>query len=204
MTIYRFDTGEIDLDTRELRVAGEPVPVEPQVFDVLAYLILHRDRLIPKTELLDQVWGNQFVSEAALTSRIKSARSAIGDDGAEQRLIRTQRGRGYRFVGAVSVVEPTPAATAAGTAGVPGAARGRALAAPRVRLIGRVAELAALDGLLRTGRLLTISGPGGVGKSTLALELARRHLDQPGLEVGYAELAPARDRQDLVRVVAEA
>ena len=73
-----------------------------QVFDVLVYLITNRDRVVPKTELLDGVWGDRFVSESALTSRIRSARQAVGDDGDAQRRIRTAHGRGYQFIGDVS------------------------------------------------------------------------------------------------------
>jgi DNA-binding winged helix-turn-helix (wHTH) protein/tetratricopeptide (TPR) repeat protein len=88
----------MDVGARELRRADERIPVEPQVFDVLAYLLEHRDRVVPKTELLDEIWGDRFVSESALTSRIKSARRAVGDTGREQRVIRTIHGRGFRFV----------------------------------------------------------------------------------------------------------
>lgn len=98
---YRFDDVVLDPDRYELQRAGEPVRVEPQVFDVLAYLVEHRDRVVPKTELLDQVWGDRFVSESALTSRIKAARRAIGDDGTAQRSIRTVHGRGYQFAATV-------------------------------------------------------------------------------------------------------
>ena len=69
----------IDIDSYELYRAGQPVPIEPQVFDLLRYLIAHRDRVVAKMELLDEVWGDRFVSESALTSRIKSARQAVGD-----------------------------------------------------------------------------------------------------------------------------
>ena len=99
---WSFDDVEVDTDRVEVRRRGEVVAVEPQVFGVLVHLLAHRDRLVPKEELLDHVWGDRFVSESALTSRIKAARRAIGDDGREQRLIRTHHGRGYRFVGAVS------------------------------------------------------------------------------------------------------
>lgn len=78
------------------------VPIEPQVFDVLRYLIDHRDRVVPKTELLDNIWGDRFVSESALTSRVKAARRAVGDDGQHQRIIRTAFGRGYQFVASLS------------------------------------------------------------------------------------------------------
>lgn len=89
-----------ELDTRvfELRRDGSAVPMEPQVFEVLAFLVRHRDRLVSKEELLDEVWGDRFVGEAALTSRIKAARRAVGDDGSAQAVIRTVYGRGYRFV----------------------------------------------------------------------------------------------------------
>ena len=97
----RFETCELSLDRIELRRDGAPVPVEPQVFDVLAYLLTHRDRVVSKHELLDEVWGTRFVSESALTSRVKSARRAVGDTGRDQRIIRTVHGRGYRFVAEV-------------------------------------------------------------------------------------------------------
>ena len=94
----RFGNFELSEERRELRRSGRPVAVEPQVFDVLAHLVRHRDRVVPKTELLDEIWGDRFVSESALTSRIKSARRALGDTGRDQRAIRTVHGRGYRFV----------------------------------------------------------------------------------------------------------
>jgi DNA-binding winged helix-turn-helix (wHTH) protein len=78
MAAFQFASCRLDPGARELRVGGAVVHVEPQVFDVLAYLVSKRDRMIPETELLDAVWGSQFVSDSALTSRIKSARSAIG------------------------------------------------------------------------------------------------------------------------------
>jgi pimeloyl-ACP methyl ester carboxylesterase/DNA-binding winged helix-turn-helix (wHTH) protein len=84
--------------------------VEPQVFDVLVYLIRHRQRVVPKSELLDNVWGDRFVSESALASRLKSARRAVGDDGASQRVIRTVFGRGYQFVAPVAERGDGPAA----------------------------------------------------------------------------------------------
>ena len=77
---YRFEDTEVDTDEFELRVGGERVPVEPQVFEVLSYLIRHRDRLVPRTELLDEVWGDRFVSDSALASRVAAARSALVAD----------------------------------------------------------------------------------------------------------------------------
>jgi pimeloyl-ACP methyl ester carboxylesterase/DNA-binding winged helix-turn-helix (wHTH) protein len=105
---YQFGDVVLDTDRYELRRAGEPVHVEPQVFDVLAHLLANRDRVVPKTELLDTVWGDRFVGESALSSRIKAARQAVGDDGSAQKVIRTRHGRGYRFVADVRVADGEP------------------------------------------------------------------------------------------------
>ncbi len=106
---FAFDGCELDAERLELRRDGRAVAVEPQVFDVLVHLLRHRDRVVSKEELLDEVWGDRFVSESALTSRIKAARRAVGDDGAGQRIIRTSHGRGYRFVADVQeLASPGP------------------------------------------------------------------------------------------------
>lgn len=99
--VWRFDEFELDTARYELRNSGKVIRVEPQVFDVMTQLVGHHDRLVTKEELFDSVWGGRFVGEAALTSRIKAARRALGDDGESQRYIRTVRGRGYQFVGTV-------------------------------------------------------------------------------------------------------
>lgn len=108
----RFTFGDVVLDTDRflLERGGEPVHVQPQVFDVLAHLVRHRERVVPKTELLDAVWGNRFVTESTLTSRIKAARRVVGDDGALQRVIQTVHGRGYRWIAEVEAegTEPVP------------------------------------------------------------------------------------------------
>src|SRR5678810_475922 len=100
--IYSF--GEYEFDTRlhELRQQGQPIHLEPQVFDVLAFLLRSRDRVVTKDELLDGVWGHKYVAPATLNSRIKAARQAVGDDGTAQRVIRTIHGKGFRFVADVS------------------------------------------------------------------------------------------------------
>ncbi|MEL6982025.1 MAG: transcriptional regulator, partial [Actinomycetota bacterium] len=100
--VIRFDDCELDLALHELRRAGERVHLEPQVFDVLAYLAGRRGALVTKEELLDEVWGDRFVSESALSSRIKTARQATGDDGRAQRVIRTVHGKGFTFVADVT------------------------------------------------------------------------------------------------------
>ncbi len=115
--IYEFDAYVLDLDRRELRRAGQLLAIEPQVFDLLAYLLRHRDRVVTKDEILDLVWRGRIVSESTLTSRINSARGAIGDNGKVQRLIKTLRHKGLRFVGAVREPQGCERTGAPGTGG---------------------------------------------------------------------------------------
>lgn len=112
----RFTFGDLVLDTDRflLERGGVSLHVQPQVFDVLSHLVRNRERVVPKTELLDTVWGDRFVSESTLTSRIKVARQVVGDDGIMQSVIKTVHGRGYRWVADVTVepevTPPTPSA----------------------------------------------------------------------------------------------
>lgn len=99
--IYRFKDFELDTSRFELREAGDVVPVEPQVFALLALLVSNSDRMISKEEMIEQIWNGRVISESALSSRIKSVRQALGDDGKSQHLIRTVHGRGFRFIGDV-------------------------------------------------------------------------------------------------------
>lgn len=93
-----FAGHELDPRRQELRREGEVVHVEPQVFDLLTFLIRNRDRIVSKDEILDTIWDGRIVSEAALSSRINAARKAIGDSGNDQIFIRTFHKRGFRFV----------------------------------------------------------------------------------------------------------
>ncbi|MFW6076958.1 MAG: winged helix-turn-helix domain-containing protein, partial [Hyphomicrobiales bacterium] len=99
--VIRFADFELDTARFELRKAGTPVPVEPQVFDLLVFLARNQDRTVTREEILAAVWGGRIVSDAALSSRIKAARRALGDDGTSQHMIATVHGRGFRFVPAV-------------------------------------------------------------------------------------------------------
>ncbi len=105
--IYQFANCILDTARRELRQGDDLVAIEPQVFDVLVHLIEARDRVVSRDDLLDTVWKGRIVSEATLSSRLNSARTAIGDTGAEQRLIRTLPRKGVRFVGAVQEIADT-------------------------------------------------------------------------------------------------
>ncbi len=108
---FVFGDQALDVDRRELRRGSGAVAVEPQVFDLLVYLLENRDRVVSKDDLIASVWGGRIVSESTLTSRINAARKAVGDSGGEQRLIRTIARKGLRFVGDVHIEQtvPTPA-----------------------------------------------------------------------------------------------
>jgi len=107
--ILAFGDCEIDIERRELRRARHAVHVEPQVFDLLAYLTQNRDHVVSKDDLIASVWGGRIVSESTLTSRINAARKAIGDSGRNQKLIRTIPRRGLRFIGDVHMQAGDPA-----------------------------------------------------------------------------------------------
>src|SRR5713226_10494745 len=98
---FVFDNYTLDADRRELRCGSDSVAVQPQVFDLLVYLVQNRDRVVSKNDLIASVWGGRMVSESALTSRINAARKAVGDSGEDQKLIRTIARKGLRFVGTV-------------------------------------------------------------------------------------------------------
>jgi adenylate cyclase len=107
--LFSFADHTLDIGRRELRRGSEPVSVEPQVFDLLTYLIQNRERVVSKDDLIASVWGGRIVSESTLTSRINAARKAVGDSGEEQQLIRTFSRKGIRFVAEVRESAGPPA-----------------------------------------------------------------------------------------------
>src|SRR5258707_14209895 len=98
---YLFEEYAFDTDRRELYRGADVVTIAPQVFDLLDYLIRNRERVVSKDDLINAIWNGRIVSDGALTTRLNAARSAIGDSGEEQRLIKTLPRKGFRFVGSV-------------------------------------------------------------------------------------------------------
>src|SRR2546427_12440520 len=96
--IYAFGNCELDTDLYVLHRANQVVHLSPEVFQVLIYLLEHRDRVIDKDKLCEQVWPEQFIADAPLESTLRAVRQAVGDSGHTQGVIRTLRGHGYRFV----------------------------------------------------------------------------------------------------------
>jgi DNA-binding winged helix-turn-helix (wHTH) protein len=106
--IYHFEDAVLDTHLHMLRRAGKNTRLSPKVFEVLCYLIEHRERVISKQELCDQVWQGIAISDATLESCIRAVRASVGDSGQAQRIIVTQRGYGYQFVAAVVTDAETP------------------------------------------------------------------------------------------------
>ncbi len=190
----RFQDCVVDFATVEIWREGTLVDVQPQVFAVVEHLITHRDRVVTKEELLDNIWGDRFVGESALTTRIKTARKVLGDDGQRQATIKTVHGRGYRFV--ADVIEeagsaddgPDSAEAATGEANAPGTDRGTPTPADRALplafqipppdaewpFVGRHVDLATVEWAYTQGLAgVAIRGSDRVGKSRFGAECLR-------------------------------
>ena len=171
---------------RELLADGRPVELGGRVFDLLMALVEAHGKVLGKDELMNRVWPGRIVEESSLLVQISALRKALASD---RDLIRTVTGRGYQFTGDVR-----GAATAAASAPLP-APLMPPTNLPEVvsELIGRDAELRAVTDLLLTHRLITLTGAGGIGKTRLALEVARQLLPSTGDGVWVAELGPLTD-----------
>ena len=112
---YLFEEYAFDTDRRELHRGSDAVSIAPQVFDLLDYLIRNRERVVSKDDLVNAVWSGRIVSDAALTTRLNAARTAIGDSGEEQRFIKTLPRKGFRFVGPVREAQGPGCAAVSGT-----------------------------------------------------------------------------------------
>jgi predicted ATPase/DNA-binding winged helix-turn-helix (wHTH) protein len=191
-----FEFGGYQLDDDRVALTGPDgvIHCEPQVFRVLVHLVQNRHRVVPKEELLDVVWGDRFVSESALTSRLKAARRAVGDTGHEQHTIKTVHGVGYHFVAEVRSVTTTEA---------PPPPASRAFPAPRSDLIGREADLAGVLRTVGAARVTTIVGTGGVGKTSLALAAGQRLWDDFGDGAIFVDLTAAGSADDVTRTLAD-
>jgi DNA-binding winged helix-turn-helix (wHTH) protein len=194
---FAFDNIVIDFDRLEVLEDGQVIAVQPRVFDLIRYLVEHRERVVGRDELLDQVWGSRFVSPATLNGRIRTARQALGDSGNEQRVIRTVHGRGYRFIAiprphhavgahtigsAAAAAPPPPTPTPKPTTPrlVPGhEPKGVAVSGSAVHdwpLVGRYATIEGIQAEFAHGNLggVLIDGVDGVGTSRVASAAAEQ------------------------------
>ncbi len=178
MPVYAFADFEIDLERFELRREGERVQIGPRAFDVLAYLIRHRDRAISKHELVSKVWGVVALSPAAVPTCIGEVRRALGDGGGPNGLIVTVPKRGYRFAATARL--RLEAATSSGTFETSFDDGLRAVGSP---FVGRERELTAMamalaEAQARRPRLVFLAGEAGIGKTRTAEEFVARSREQ--------------------------
>ena len=188
--MIRFGRGAIDVASRRVEFDGSAQHLEPQAFDVLAYLVEHRDRVVPKEELLDELWGDHFVSESALATRIKEVRRVLGDDGVRQEVVKNFRGRGYRFVATVDDRETTLETDA-----------GAPQPALTTSLLGRDDDIQGAASSLDQSWLVTLVGPAGVGKTSLAREVGLRRRDYHADGVVLVRLAAVRDSDSIAHLL---
>jgi predicted ATPase len=180
---------------RELLANGRRVELGERAFDVLLALVEARGTVVSKDELLHRVWPGKVVEENNLQAQISTLRKALEPD---RDLIHTVAGRGYQFVGQLRSTAAAPFEM-----GVP-VRNPTNLSQPASELIGRDAELAAVIELMRTHRLVTLTGPGGIGKTRLCMDAGRRLLPEVAGGVWIAELGPLSDPQLVPVTVAAA
>ena len=205
-----FGRFRLVLHSRELLVHGVPVPIGNRAIDVLIALIDACGELVTKDELLSRVWPNTTVEENNLQFQISTLRKALGED---RDFIKTVCGRGYRFVAEITVERRATRPDEAGAAlDRPSASAVQlvdlpppgAVPAPRSELVGRDAQLSDVAALVSANRLVTLVGAGGIGKTRLALELARRLLANFEDGVRIAELGPLSDPDLVLPTIAAA
>jgi DNA-binding winged helix-turn-helix (wHTH) protein/tetratricopeptide (TPR) repeat protein len=164
---YLFGDYVLDTQCQELQRAGAPVPLRRKVFQVLVYLLAHHERVVPKQELLERLWPDQFIGDEALLSCIRTLRRALGERGRAPRVLRTLHGQGYRVVAPVEVRDPRTRDMPAPHVGPPPAA-----APPGLAPVGREAALRRLHAWLARARsgvrqVVLVTGAAGLGKTTL-------------------------------------
>ena len=191
--MYESGEWEVDLARRELRARGVPVPIGGRAFEIIEVLVQSAGELVTKNDLSDRIWPGAIVEDNTLQFHISAIRKALG---ADRGILKTASGRGYRLLGAWTPrQEDTLSADANGLEPMrnPAEPFQTNLPAEASELIGRTAAVRHLIGLLSGYRLVTLTGPGGIGKTRLALETARSLL--PGFQgdVRLVELVSLSD-----------
>jgi DNA-binding winged helix-turn-helix (wHTH) protein len=184
--MYAFGEFVLDVQLYQLRRGGSPVPLEPKVFDVLRYLIEHRDRVATKRELLAALWPDEAVTEAVLPTNINALRRALGQQRGDKAPIETVHGRGYRFAAPVRPLASQPAAlpAPAHSASTEPMLGQRTLFEKTSRVLGL-----ALAG---RGQICMLTGEAGIGKTRAAQQIAQA-ARAAGADVWMASSEGARE-----------
>lgn len=188
-TIFSFGPFELDPAQRLLRRAGTPVPIGSRSLDLLLELVEHAGELLTHRQLVDRCWPGTGVENSALRVYVSALRRVIGDGQNGARYILNEHGRGYRMVAAVRRIASAQL-------------RPSNLPAPIVRIIGRDAELRDIADLLAQYRLVTLVGPGGIGKSTVAIAAGNQRAETDGHRVYFFDLALVEGDTALVQLFA--
>jgi predicted ATPase len=197
---FRLDPGNQCLWHRTEAGDDERIRLTPKAFAILYYLVEHAGRLVTHAELLDAVWPETYVQAEVLKSHIFDVRRALGDHAKRPRFIETLARRGYQFIAVVGEGDAVDSAAVPRRDGLPLTN----LPAPASDLIGRDAALAEVAELLAAQRIVTLTGPGGIGKTRLGLEVARQLLPDFPDGVWLAELASLSDADLVADAVAAA
>lgn len=187
--IYESGSWEVDLGRRELRRRGISVPIGARTFEIVAVLVQFAGQLVTKGELMERVWPGAVVEDNTLQAHISAIRKTLADD---RGLLRTASGRGYRLLGAWTIREAKPGEEV-GLFADAGRHDLSNLPLPDSDLVGRDATLRQLLDLLSAYRVVTLTGPGGIGKTRLAIEAAHGVASQFPDGRCVVELAPLTD-----------
>jgi predicted ATPase/DNA-binding winged helix-turn-helix (wHTH) protein len=187
--VYKFGAWEIDLARREMRLNGVPTDLGSRAFEIVETLVQSGGELIDKYDLMNRIWPGAAVEENTLQAQISAIRKALGPD---RGLLKTIAGRGYRLLGDW-IIQQEDVAAAGPPIADPRPTYVTNLTAPPSALIGRRTAEAQLLELLSTYRMVTMTGPGGIGKTVLALAVARNLLATFGGDGLLVELAPLSD-----------
>jgi non-specific serine/threonine protein kinase len=190
--VYESGEWEVDLARRELRARGVPVPIGSRAFEIVEVLVQSAGELATKNDLMGRVWPGVIVEDNTLQFHISAIRKALGSD---RGLLKTVSGRGYRLLGTWTFRQKDISAAPVALRIVPqvAAANSTNLPSGSSELIGRTSAVRHLQDRLSAYRIVTLTGPGGIGKSALGVEVARSLLTTFNGDIWLVELAPLSD-----------